>query len=82
MSSISFSLTQQSFLKEKLQQYFSDELDQELGEFDAEFLLDFISNNIGSYYYNQGLRDAQAVLLGKLDHITEAIEEIELATEC
>lgn len=81
MKNIAFSPEQKQFLTSKLQQYFTDELHHDLGEFDAEFLLDFIGENIGVYFYNQGLRDAQAVLLSKLDDITEAIEEIEQITE-
>ncbi len=81
MKNIPFSPEQKQFLTDKLQQYFTDELHQDLGAFDAEFLLDFIGENIGVYFYNQGLKDAQAVLLGKLDDITEAIEEIEHVTE-
>lgn len=63
---------------DKLQEYFEQELNTELGQFDAEFLFDFISKEFGSFYYNQGLKDAQAVLMQKLDDITEAIDEIEL----
>ena len=41
MSSIKFTKTEKSLLIDKLQNYFSRELDQELGQFDADFLLDF-----------------------------------------
>jgi uncharacterized protein (DUF2164 family) len=32
---------------------------------------------MGTYFYNQGLKDAQAILSTKLDIIIEAISEIE-----
>ena len=35
----------------KLQKYFENELQQEIGGFDAEFLLDFFSKDVGGYYY-------------------------------
>ena len=77
MSSIRFSNEEKSALVEKLQKYFDRELDYELGQFDGEFLLDFISKEMGASYYNRGLYDAQAILQDKIDSITEAITEIE-----
>lgn len=64
-------------LVEKLQKYMSRELDVELGQFDADFLLDFISKEMGSIYYNQGLYDAQTVLTDKMDSLTDAIYQLE-----
>ena len=64
-------------LIQKLQSYFEREFDTELGQFDADFLLDFIFAEIGPTFYNQGLYDAQAILESKMDSITEAITEIE-----
>ncbi|TDF37426.1 DUF2164 domain-containing protein [Alteromonadaceae bacterium M269] len=61
----------------KLQSYCSRELDMELGQFDAEFLLDFIGENFGAHFYNQGLYDAQAALNVRIDSVSEAIAELE-----
>ena len=74
---IRFNHEEQSALVDKLQRYFMRELDLELEQFDAEFLLDFISEHFGAYYYNRGLSDAQAVLQSRIDVISEAIEELE-----
>ncbi len=81
MSGISFSADEKTILIDSLRQYFSSELDQDLGQFDAEFLLDFISSKMGPYYYNRGLYDARAVLARQLDTIDDAIYEIEQPTE-
>ncbi|WP_370302015.1 DUF2164 domain-containing protein [Pseudoalteromonas tunicata] len=54
-----------------------NELDIELAQFDADFLLDFISAQLGAHYYNQGLHDAKALIESRLEHITEALYEIE-----
>jgi uncharacterized protein (DUF2164 family) len=78
---IKFSTPEKQFLVEQLQGYFNKELDQELAQFDGEFLLDFISEQMGAYFYNRGLQDAQTILNSKIDTITEAIDEIELPTE-
>ena len=74
---IKFSKEQQALLTQKLQRYFERELQQELGGFDAQFLLDFIGQEIGCFYYNQGLLDAQAVLSQRIDDIQDAIVQLE-----
>lgn len=81
MTTIKFSEEENKVIITKVQQYFQERLNQELGRFDAEFFLEFISEELGKYYYNRGLYDAQAILLKKLDSITEAISEIEIPTE-
>lgn len=65
-------------LVNKLQAYFEQELDQELGDFDAEFLLDFFAKELGNYYYNQGLHDAQALINNKVELLMESVYELEL----
>jgi uncharacterized protein (DUF2164 family) len=77
LSKIEFPAQQKEQLIQKLQKYMSKELDIELGQFDADFLLDFISKEMGAIYYNQGLYDAQAVLVDKMESITDAIYQLE-----
>ncbi|WOH37145.1 DUF2164 domain-containing protein [Thalassotalea fonticola] len=77
MSTIEFSKAQKDGLVIKLQRYFETELDQDLGQFDADFLLDFFAKEMGAVFYNQGLYDAQAILNDKVADISDAIYEIE-----
>ena len=77
MANIEFSPEQKLNFTQKLQNYFENELHVELEQFDAEFLLDFIANEMGAQFYNQGLYDAQAILASKLDDLNDAIFEIE-----
>lgn len=77
MLEIKLSSDSKTELINKLQSYFETELDQELGQFDAEFLIDFISKEFGKIYYNQGLYDAQAILESRIESVVEAIAEIE-----
>ena len=65
----------------KIKHYFNQELDFDIGQFDAEFLLDFFSEEIGVYHYNRGLRDAQDIFSTKVESITDAIYELEIPTE-
>ena len=80
MSEIKFSKTEKEILINKLQQYFERELNQDIGQFDADFLLDFFSKEMGGYFYNKGLEDAQKVMAEKVEQINDAIYEIEKPT--
>lgn len=81
MSEIKFPKEQKERLVNKIKLYFNDELDQTIGQFDAEFLLDFFTEEVGAYYYNQGLTDAQAILDNRLQDITDAIYDLEKVTK-
>ncbi len=77
MADIKFTREEKQAIGNKIQSYFQEELDQELGQFDAEFLLDFFAKEIGPYFYNRGLHDAQTVLEERMEHFREALYEIE-----
>lgn len=77
MTDIKLSSHDKEQIIQKLQQYFSKELDLELAQFDADFLLDFFAAEVGVFFYNRGLHDAQAVLTERLESISDAIYEIE-----
>jgi uncharacterized protein (DUF2164 family) len=71
MSKISFNTDEKASLIEKLQRYVDRELGVELGQFDGDFLVDFISREMGPHFYNQGVRDAMAVFDSRLEAIDE-----------
>jgi uncharacterized protein (DUF2164 family) len=75
---IEFSNEEKEIVVTKIQAYFNDELNQEIGQFDAEFLMDFFTGEIGCLFYNRGLYDAQAILESRMDHLAEAITELEM----
>lgn len=81
MADIEFSATEQDKIITKIQQYFESQLDQEIGQFDAGFLLTFFSEQIGGHFYNQGLADARAVISAKVDSIDDELYAIEKITE-
>lgn len=81
LSEIKFSREEKAVIVDKIQRYFEQELDQELGQFDAEFLLDFFSEKIGPFYYNRGVHDAQAVVMSRVESINDGLYEIEKPTE-
>ena len=73
MSDIEFNQHEKATMVAKLQKYFEAELDQTIGQFDAEFLLDFFSDNIGAYYYNRGLTDARAIFEDQIAALDDAL---------
>ncbi|MEZ5558521.1 MAG: DUF2164 domain-containing protein [Pseudomonadales bacterium] len=81
MAKIEFSKAERQAIVAGLKLYFREELDQDIAQFDAEFLLDYLCESLGPYFYNRGLYDAQAVIESRLEGIAEAIYEIEVPTD-
>jgi len=81
LAKIEFSDIEKAAIVGKIKLYFREELDQDIAQFDAEFLLDFFSEEVGAYHYNRGLCDAKLILEQKLESITDAFYEIEKPTD-
>ena len=81
MALIKFSDEEKKLIVGRIQAYFQGELHQELGGFDAEFLLDFFAEEMGAYFYNRALYDAQAIMQRRLEDFGEAIFELEKPTD-
>lgn len=81
MMDIQLDKTQKKALTDSLQTYLQDELDVELGQFDSEFLVDFVSKKFGAVYYNKGIEDAQKVMERKMLDIADELYEIEQIVE-
>jgi uncharacterized protein (DUF2164 family) len=77
MSIFGFSKPEKEAIIQKLRRYFSEEMNQEIGHFEAGFLLDFISEEIGPSFYNKGIHDSEAILKKRIDDIVEAIDSLE-----
>ncbi|NIJ88544.1 uncharacterized protein (DUF2164 family) [Xanthomonas campestris] len=81
MTDIKFTEAERAAITRKIQLYFTEELRQEIGRFDAEFLLDFFAGEVGAYFYNRGVYDAQAIITGKLEDLGEAVYQLERPTD-
>ena len=77
MPEIQFTVEERAVIVRKIQAYFSEELDQPIGQFDAQFLLDFMASQMGVYFYNRGLYDAQAMLASRVEDLQDAILQLE-----
>jgi uncharacterized protein (DUF2164 family) len=80
MADIKFTDEEKAVIVRRIQLYFTEELKQDLGRFDAEFLLEFFAEEVGAYFYNRGLYDAQAILSAELDDLNDSISMLEKPT--
>ncbi len=53
-----------------IQKYFREELEQEISEMRAKFLLDYFVKEIAPFAYNQGVRDAEAFLRARVEDLS------------
>lgn len=68
---------QKETLASAIQEYMQDELSIEIGQFDSEFLIDFITDKLGAVYYNKGVEDAKAVIERRMLEMSDELYEIE-----
>ena len=80
MSDIKFSREELDRIVPKIKNHFNDELDREIGAFEAEFLIDFFSKEIGPFFYNRGLSDAQVLFAENAEELSYKIQELEKPT--
>ncbi|MBM4892343.1 DUF2164 domain-containing protein [Vibrio parahaemolyticus] len=69
--------SQKETLASAIQDYMQDELSIEIGQFDSEFLIDFITDKLGAVYYNKGVEDAKAVIERRMLEMSDELYEIE-----
>jgi len=77
VSEIKLNSEQTARVVELLQNYFQENLDKEIGRFEAEFLIDFFATQIGPFYYNQAIVDANALLQTQFESMSESLTELE-----
>lgn len=77
MQKIVFEKAEREAMAGHIQRYFLNELDSEIGSLPAQQLLQFFGEAIGPYYYNRGLRDAQAALARQVDNFNDEIYGLE-----
>jgi len=70
MADKTFSTEERAVLVKALRDWSAGELNQQPGGFQAEFLLDFITDKIGTRYDIRGLLDAQAVIEQRIETLT------------
>lgn len=77
MLDIKISNEERAWLVSRIQGHFTDELDQDIGNMDAEGLIELFAETIGSIFYNHGLRDAHALMSRKMDDLADELYTLE-----
>jgi uncharacterized protein (DUF2164 family) len=80
MKRIEFSREETKAMVGEIQDYFREEMDQRIGDIPAEMLMRFFAEKMGPYFYNRGLYDAQAILMQRMDDLTDAVYALEQKT--
>jgi len=81
MAKLEFTPEEKAQIVHQVKVYFEGELNQTIGTFEAEFLIDFFGERIGAYFYNQGLSDAQALVAQRIGEVGDLIDELERPTD-
>ncbi|WP_341299787.1 DUF2164 domain-containing protein [Lysinibacillus sp. FSL H8-0500] len=68
---------QQEMIIADIQRFFYNQRDEDISEFEAERMLDFIKENIAPYIYNAALSDAKYVVESQYASIEEELMALE-----
>lgn len=60
-----------------IQRYFVEEREEEIGELATINILEFITKHLGSYYYNQGVRDSRNIAVQRSQLLEEDLFALE-----
>ncbi len=59
-----------------IQSYFADNLGQEIGNFDAMFLLEFFTEKVGPHFYNQALSDVHSLISKRTEETLDSLSDL------
>lgn len=60
-----------------IQDFFLEERDEELSEFAADRVFDFIKASVAVYFYNVGIQDAHAAVLNQFSSLDDELLTLE-----
>ncbi|UXS96759.1 DUF2164 domain-containing protein [Agrobacterium tumefaciens] len=64
-------------LAARVREYLARETETEIGLLQAEIFVDFLADEVGYVFYNQGLKDAHAAILRRLEDAAGDIDVLE-----
>ena len=74
---IKLSKEQQQLMISDIQYFFSQERDEEITEFAAERVLDFVKESLAPHFYNAAIKDANHVVEQQFSSLEEEILTLE-----
>ncbi|WP_053366627.1 DUF2164 domain-containing protein [Bacillus sp. FJAT-27245] len=73
----SFSKQQKDQLIGDIQEFFLKERGEELGNLEAENVLEFFKNELGPYFFNEGIKQSRKVAEEKMAQLEEELYSLE-----
>ncbi|PKM94658.1 MAG: DUF2164 domain-containing protein [Firmicutes bacterium HGW-Firmicutes-1] len=67
ISTIELTKEQKKQASQEIIEYFAREREESIGDLAGELILDFITNKIGPYFYNQAIVDVQKYMSEKIE---------------
>jgi len=61
----------------QIKRFLDEDRDIDIGNMDAEMLIDFLTPTLGARFYNLGLKDAQALFARKADDVNDELYALE-----
>ena len=74
MDAIELTKEEREFAGHRLQAYFAEERDEEIGDLAAKLLYDFVAKELGPLFYNRGLYAAGLIVRRAADGIEADID--------
>ncbi|MDZ7926043.1 MAG: DUF2164 domain-containing protein [Agrobacterium sp.] len=68
---------ERAVLAARVREYLARETETEIGSLQAEIFVDFLAEEVGYVFYNQGLKDAHAAILRRLEDAAGDIDVLE-----
>ena len=75
---IALSKEQKAATTAKIKGYIADNFDVDIGSLQSEIFLDFITENIGIYYYNKAVADTQSFMTDKIEDLYLLMKDEEI----
>jgi Uncharacterized conserved protein len=69
MKKMEFGKEAKQDLTNRIREFFRNERDEEISDFQAGAILEFIAREIGPYIYNQAIADAHAFMAEKIEDL-------------
>ena len=68
-AAIALSKEQKANAAAKIKEYIADNFDLEIGNLQANFFVDFITDTIGVYYYNKAVADSMSLMAERIEDL-------------
>lgn len=69
---------QKSAAAAKIRDYIAENFDVDIGNMQAEFFLEFLTENIGAYYYNKAIADSMVFITDKTEDMYLLMKDEEM----